>query len=190
MYLLEFLEKSSDFINKILPPNKIIMLTLVSKEFRNIIEKYQLPIDFIFNNLCVCNNIAHNKKNSELIVNYLKNNIDKLNITNLTLNCNIKFIKKLLQTDILQQYKNITKIKFSDIDLNTYSSCISIYGEQPFQADILQEKELLQLVCPKLNELHLTSYEFTSIEITNIFNILSNLTSLENLKLRCNFMNN
>lgn len=185
MYLLEFLEKSNDIIDRILPPSKIIMIIMVSKEFRNIIEKYQIPIDFIFNNLYVSQN-----KNSELIVNYLENNINKFNITNLTLNCNIKLIKKILQTDILQQYKNITKIEFSDMDLYSYNNIIDTNKKILFQDDILQEKELLQLVCPKLNELNLISYNFTSIEITNIFNILSNLTSLEIFKLHCNFMNN
>jgi Ran GTPase-activating protein (RanGAP) involved in mRNA processing and transport len=198
MDFFEFLEKSCDILPKILLPDTIMTLMKVSSKFRNIIEKYHLPVSFIFNNLCVC---AAHKNKSEQIVKYLKNNINKLNITNFILNnCSIKLIEELLQTNILQQYKNITKIELCDIELEKnidtvyFGDCTVYKGNTRVSRNCKIDntniilKGLLQLVCPKLIELNLrrNRNKFGIIEIKNIFNILSDLRSLEILNLYSN----
>lgn len=177
MNLLEFLEKSTDILPKILTSSKIIILNMVSKKIKYIIEKNKLPVKFIFNNLYV----AHYNKKSELIVKYLENNINKLNITNFTLNnCNIELIKELFQNNILQQYKNIVKFKFCNIEIIETKNRIN-------NINILCEG-LLQF--PKLIELNLSNNFFEQIEIKNILNIVKKLRSLEILNLYGNNINN
>jgi Ran GTPase-activating protein (RanGAP) involved in mRNA processing and transport len=173
MHIYDFLEESSDILPKILVPSKITTLLRVSHKFRHIIEKYQIPGDFVSTN-----RFYRIKNKSIKIIEYLNKN-KKINFTNIILNfSNIELIKELFQNNIFQQYKNITKFEFCNItDGKSRINNINTLCEG-----------LLQF--PKLNKFELRSNQFEPIENEKIFNTLSKLTSLEILDLYENNIDN
>lgn len=183
MDFIEFLEKSNDILPKLIPSSETIRLMMVSKKFKDIIERYKPPAIFTMY-------YFNNKKKSEEFVKYLDKNKNILNFVNFTWHyINVESLKELFEKNILPQYKNITKFDFCNIELD-YCELIDDDDD-----DDITRINIINILCegllkfPKLIELNLSNNQFEPIETNNILNMISNLTLLESLHLYDNNIN-
>lgn len=187
MDFLEFLEKSNDILPKLIPSSETIRLMIVSKKFKDIIERYKPPANFTMY-------YFNYKKKSEEFVKYLDKNKNILNFVNFTWHyINVESLKELFEKNILPQYKNITKFEFFNIELDY---CELIDEDDDDNDDINNTRiNIINILCDgllkfsKLIELNLSNNHFEPIENNNILNMISKLTLLKSLNLYDNNIN-